>query len=65
MEEIFVYWRWVYDRKKAGCDWQFLIGTFKLVAIGTKAAVVCLSLYILNLLFSVTYQLKIFVSGTE
>ena len=32
--------------------------TFFLFSVGTKAALVCLSLYILNLCFSVTYQLK-------
>lgn len=37
---------------------QVVIGTFFLFSIGNKAALMCLSLYILTLLFPVTYQLK-------
>lgn len=43
---------------------QVMIGTFFLFSVGTKAALVCLSLYILNLLFCYL-SVKIFVSGTE
>lgn len=37
---------------------QVMIGTLFLFSVGTKAALACLSLYLLNLLFSFTYQLK-------
>lgn len=37
---------------------QVMFGTFFLFSVGTKAALMCLSLYILTLLFPVTYQLK-------
>jgi len=37
---------------------QVRIDAFLLFSVGTKTALMCLSLYILNLLFSVTCQLK-------
>lgn len=43
---------------------QVMIGTSFLCSVGTKAALVCLSLYILNLLFCYL-SVKIFVSDTE